>query len=53
MVPEHYTDEHLEILSNLASRFSDEALSHNLRSSNTSKELYDRLTGWHVASQAS
>ena len=24
MVPEHYTDEHLEILSGLASRFSDE-----------------------------
>jgi len=53
MVPEHYTDEHLEILSSLASSFSDEALCHNLRSSNTSKELYDRLTGWHVASQAS
>jgi PTS system nitrogen regulatory IIA component len=53
MVPEHYTDEHLEILSDLASCFSDEVLCRNLRSSNTSKELYDRLTGWNVTSQAS
>ncbi len=53
LVPEHYTDEHLEILSGLASCFSDEALCHNLRSSGTSKELYDRLTGWQVSSQAS
>jgi PTS system nitrogen regulatory IIA component len=53
MVPEHYTDEHLEILSGLASCFSDEALCHDLRSSATSSELYDRLTGRHVTSQAS
>ncbi len=53
MVPEHFTDEHLEILSSLASCFSDEALCHNLRSTGTSKELYDRLTGWHITSQAS
>jgi PTS system nitrogen regulatory IIA component len=53
MVPEHYTDEHLEILSGLASAFSDETLCHNLRSANTSIELYDRLTGWQVTSQAS
>jgi PTS system nitrogen regulatory IIA component len=53
MVPEHYTDEHLEILAELASRFSDEGLCHNLRSSDTSEELYKRLTSWQVASQAS
>lgn len=53
MVPEHYTDEHLEILSGLASCFSDEALCHNLRSSDTSEVLYDRLTGQHITSQAS
>ena len=53
LVPEHYTDEHLEILSSLASCFSDETLCNSLRSSDTSKELYDRLTGWHVTSQAS
>jgi len=53
MVPEHYTDEHLEILSGLASSFSDEALCHSLRLSDTSEGLYDRLTGRHVTSQAS
>jgi PTS system nitrogen regulatory IIA component len=53
MVPEHYTDEHLEILSGLASCFSDEALCQSLRSATTSQELYDRLTGWQVTSQAS
>ena len=53
MVPEHYTDEHLEILSSLASCFSDEGLCHNLRASRTSEELYEQLTGWQVTSQAS
>ncbi len=53
IVPEHYTDEHLEILSSLASCFSDEGLCHNLRASDTSEELYERLTGWQVTSQAS
>jgi len=53
MVPEHYTDEHLEILSGLASCFSDEVLCGNLRSANTSQELYEILTGWQVTSQAS
>ena len=53
MVPEHYTDEHLEILSGLASCFSDQTLCKNLRASSTSEELYERLTGWQVTSQAS
>jgi PTS system nitrogen regulatory IIA component len=53
MVPEHYTDEHLEILSGLASCFSDETLCQNLRTATTSRELYDRLTGWQVTSRAS
>lgn len=53
MVPEHYTDEHLEILSGLASCFSDDDLCRNLRSSGTSEELYKKLTGWQVTSQAS
>ena len=42
-----------EILSGLASCFSDEALCQNLRSATTSQELYDRLTGWQVTSQPS
>ena len=53
LVPEHYTNEHLEILAGLASRFSDESLCHSLRSASSSKELFNRLTSWEVASQAS
>jgi len=53
MVPEHYTDEHLEILSGLASCFSDDGLRANLRAASNSQELYDTLTNWHVASRAS
>lgn len=53
MVPEHYTDEHLEILSDLARCFSEEAICNNLRLANTSQELYDILTGWQVTSRAS
>lgn len=53
MVPEQHTDEHLNILAGLASMFSDERLCHNLRTAHTGKELYDRLTHWHLASQAS
>jgi PTS system nitrogen regulatory IIA component len=53
MVPEHYTDEHLQILSGLASCFSDDVLRANLRSANTSQELYDILTRWQITSRAS
>lgn len=53
MVPEHCTDEHLEILSDLASCFNDDVLRGYLRSANTSQELYEVLTGWQVTSRAS
>ena len=53
MVPEEHTSEHLEILASLASRFSDKNLCHSLRSASTSKELFNRLTSWEIASQAS
>ena len=53
MVPEEHTSEHLEILASLASRFSDESLCHSLRSASSSTELYNRLTSWEIASQAS
>lgn len=53
MVPEHYTNEHLEVLANLASRFSDETYCKNLRAATSSKELYGRLISWQVTSQAS
>jgi len=53
MVPKHHTDEHLKILAELASMFSDENFCHNLRTANTDTELHDRLVHWHLASQAS
>ena len=53
MVPEHYTDEHLNILAELASMFNDENFCHNLRSANTNEELHHRLSSWDVTSQAS
>jgi PTS system nitrogen regulatory IIA component len=53
MVPKHHTDEHLKTLAELASMFSDEDFCHNLRTTNTDAELHDRLTHWHLASQAS
>ncbi|MCW8924536.1 MAG: PTS sugar transporter subunit IIA [Gammaproteobacteria bacterium] len=53
MVPEHYTDEHLNILAELASMFNDENFCQNLRSANNDKELHQRLTSWNITSQAS
>lgn len=53
MVPEQHTDEHLKILAELASMFSDEQLCHSLRTASTNTELYNRLTNWHLSSQAS
>ena len=53
MVPEHYTDEHLKILANLASLFSNKDFCQKLRELNTEQELYNNLTNWQLTSQAS
>lgn len=53
MVPEHYTDEHLNILAGLASMFNDEKFCQNLRSADNDAELFHRLTSWDVSSLAS
>ncbi|MCK4705461.1 MAG: PTS sugar transporter subunit IIA [Gammaproteobacteria bacterium] len=53
MVPEHYTDEHLNILAGLASMFNDEIFCQNLRSADNDAELFHRLTSWDVSSLAS
>lgn len=53
MVPEHYTDEHLKILANLATLFNDSSFCNEARSVVTATELLDRLTSWHITSQAS
>jgi len=43
LVPEHYTDEHLKILAELASRFSDEEFCNAIRETNNSKDTYNNL----------
>lgn len=53
IVPKHYTDEHLEILANLASLFNEDNFCHNLRTADSNKELHNRLTNWHITSQVS
>ena len=52
MVPEHYTDEHLNILAGLAGMFNDENFCQNLRSAVNDTELHHQLISWDVASQA-
>jgi PTS system nitrogen regulatory IIA component len=53
MVPEHYTDEHLKILSHLASLFSDMDFCSVLRKSSSAEEAYRHLIDWQLTSQAS
>jgi len=53
MVPEHYTDDHLKILSYLATLFSDEAFCQEVRKCKNSNEIYDHLIHWQLTSQAS
>ena len=53
LVPEHHTDEHLQILASLAGMFSDSSFCEALRQCHTDKELYKHLSGWTSASKAS
>jgi PTS system nitrogen regulatory IIA component len=44
LVPEHYTDEHLQILATLAKLFSDNSFCDALRSCTSNTELHSKLT---------
>jgi PTS system nitrogen regulatory IIA component len=46
LVPEHYTDEHLQILSLLAEMFSDEGLLIRLRTAADGAQLHRLLVSW-------
>ncbi len=46
LVPEEYTDEHLQVLATLANMFSDADFCEQLRHCHTDEELYTRLTEW-------
>lgn len=46
IVPEHFTDEHLQILSELAELFSDRELCAQLRASTDPQTVYQHLVAW-------
>jgi len=46
LVPEHYTNEHLALLAELARMFSDPELCRELRASCTSEHALELLTHW-------
>jgi len=45
LVPQESTDEHLQILSRLAEKFSDASLLNQLRTENSTDAIFDLLTG--------
>jgi len=53
LVPEHHTNEHLQILASLAGMFSNGKFCTELRQCHTDEELYNHLSGWATASEAS
>lgn len=53
MVPEHYTDEHLKILSTLAILFNDENFCQQLRSAHDCQDIYEKLIHWQPVSKVS
>ena len=53
MVPEDYTDEHLEILATLAGAFNEETFCDSLRTAKSSDELHRLLINWQPEQQAS
>jgi PTS system nitrogen regulatory IIA component len=49
VVPEHFTDEHLQILASLAELFSDQELCRDLRHADSPDAVYQRLLDWQEA----
>jgi PTS system nitrogen regulatory IIA component len=49
VVPEHFTDEHLQILADLAELFSDQDLCRDLRQADSPEAIYQRLVDWQAA----
>jgi PTS system nitrogen regulatory IIA component len=46
LVPEESTDEHLQLLARLAEMFSDQAFVEQLRSANSTEQVYAMISGW-------
>ncbi|MEZ5483955.1 MAG: PTS IIA-like nitrogen regulatory protein PtsN [Lysobacteraceae bacterium] len=51
-VPEHFTDQHLQLLSQLAEMFSDSSFTARLRASASADELLGLLSDWRLAHAA-
>lgn len=52
VVPEHFTDEHLQILAALAEMFSDPGLCEKLRNTRNNTELHAILREWQPSSDS-
>ncbi|MCW8956682.1 MAG: PTS IIA-like nitrogen regulatory protein PtsN [Gammaproteobacteria bacterium] len=53
LVPEHHTEEHLQILASLAGMFSDGEFCNQLRECKTDEDLFKLLSSWSATSIAS
>ncbi|MEJ2345126.1 MAG: PTS IIA-like nitrogen regulatory protein PtsN [Gammaproteobacteria bacterium] len=51
LVPDHFTDEHLEVLSQLAEMFANEQLCERLRKSGSREQVFDTITHWQSGQQ--
>jgi PTS system nitrogen regulatory IIA component len=51
LVPAESTEEHLQVLAQLAKMFSDEVFCEKLRHANNSEELYNLLSNWQSATE--
>lgn len=52
LVPEAHTDEHLRILADLAALLSDTSFTEELRATQNSEELFERLLSWSTSDNA-
>ena len=52
LVPDHYTDEHLQILAYLAEMFSDRVFCQRLRDADSDLTLFERLRDWRPAASS-
>src|SRR6476619_5263488 len=52
LIPDHVAQQHPELLSEIAERFSDEAIRTALATDTDPKSVYERITNWQPSLQA-
>jgi PTS system nitrogen regulatory IIA component len=52
LIPDHVTQQHLEILSEIAEMFSDDAFRTALSTDTDPKSVHERITNWQPSLQA-